>query len=123
MPEIPEGAKRPADHQTAQIKPEEHADGWELLRPPIDLEFWEVTDFTALVASIPTRGDKITLDAHGLRAVGAVVKQMQEVFAKNSAEFRTWLKAASFAETAEKVLPLIFEYANALGEALGSEKS
>jgi hypothetical protein len=123
MPDIPEGAKRPDDHQSAQIKPEQHAEGWDLLRAPIDLEFWEVTDFTALAASIPARGDKITLDAAGLRAVGAVVKSMQEVFAKNSTEFRAWLKAGTFTESAEKVLPLIFEYANALGEALGSEKN
>jgi hypothetical protein len=121
--DIPEGAKRPDDHQSAQIKPVEHAEGWDLLRPPVDLEFWEVTDFTALAASIPTRGDKITLDAAGLTAVGAVVKSMQEVFAKNSTEFRAWLKSSTFTESAEKVLPLIFEYANALGEALGSEKS
>jgi hypothetical protein len=121
--DIPEGAKRPGDHQTAQIKPQEHSEGWDLLRSPLDLEFWEVTDFTALAASIPTRGDKIKLDEAGLRAVGAVVKQMQEVFAKNSSEFRAWLKSGTFVESAEKVLPLIFEYANALGEALGSEKS
>lgn len=123
MPEIPKGAKVPQDRQSAAIKPEVHAEGWDLLRPPIDLEFWEITDFTALVATIPTRGTKITLDAAGLTAVGAVVKQMQLVFAKDSTAFRAWLRSGTFTETAEKVLPLIFEYANALGEVLGSAEN
>lgn len=121
--DIPEGAKRPDDHQVAAVRPAEHPEGWDLLRPPIDLEFWEVTDFTSLVMSIPSRGEKIVLDAAGLRAIGIVVKTMQEVFAKDSTKFRDWLRAAGdFTQTAERVLPLIFAYAGELGEALGSEK-
>ncbi len=124
MPKIPDWAKQPSDHQAAQIKPEVHAEGWDLLRNPIDLEFWEVTDFTALVAEIPVRGEKVKLDAEGLRAVGKVVKTMQEVFAKNSTDFRTWVRSGSnFTESAEKLLPLIFEYGAALGEALRSDRN
>lgn len=120
--EIPEGAKKPQDRQSAAVKPEEHAEGWDLLRPPIDLEFWEVTDFTALVTAIPTRGSKIELDSAGLRAVGAVVKELQTVFAKDTSAFRAWIKQGTFEEAATKVLPLAFEYANALGEVLSSAK-
>lgn len=122
MPKVPEGAKQPSDHKSAVIKPEQHADGWDLMRPPIDLEFWEVTEFTAVVAEIKTRGEKIALDASNLRVIGNVVKLMQVTFAADSAAFRAWLKGlGSLDNQASALLPLIFEYAGALGEALSSE--
>lgn len=125
MPKIPDGAKQPKDHQSGLIKPEleKHADGWELLRPPIDLEFWEITEFTALVAGIKTRGARIELDAANMRVVGEIVKQMQTVFANDSVAFRSWLKdLGGLDEQASALLPLIYQYASALGEALSSGK-
>lgn len=125
MPDIPEGAKRPEDHKPSQaslVKPEEHPDGWDLLREPIDLEFWEVTDFMALAAEIKVRGEQVELNVSTLRTIGKIAKIMQTEFAKNSPNFKAWLKShGDFSATAEALLPLIFEYVNALGEANSSE--
>lgn len=124
MPDVPKGAKKPKDHQSIALKPDDdRPEGWDLLRPPIDLEFWEVTDFTALVANIKTRGDAIEINASNMRAIGGVVKQLQQVFALDSTAFRTWLREKGpLDEQATALLPLIFQYASALGEVLSSEK-
>ncbi|GIT80179.1 hypothetical protein LLS1_18480 [Leifsonia sp. LS1] len=121
MPDIPEGARVPDDHKIAQselIKPEEHPAGWELLRDPSDIEYWEYTTLVALVAEIKTRGDRIEMTASLLKKVGLVVKELQTVFARNSAEFREWIRSFGGFDTATvELLPLIFAYVNALGEA------
>lgn len=123
--EIPEGAKAPQDRKPSQaslVKPEEHPDGWDLLRPPIDLEFWEVTDFMALAAEIKTRGSVVELNVSTLRTIGKIAKIMQTEFAVSSPKFKEWLKShGEFAKSADALLPLIFAYVNALGEASSSE--
>jgi hypothetical protein len=125
MPKIPEGATVPQDHKVSQahlVKPEEHPDGWELLRPPIDLEFWEVTEFMALASEVKMRGEVIELNVSTLRTVGKLAKIMQVEFAKNSPAFKDWLKGhGEFTKVAEALLPLIFAYVNALGEVGSSE--
>jgi hypothetical protein len=121
MPEIPEGAAKPQDHQSAAVKPREYPNGWELLRNTVDLEFWEVTDFLAATAKMKQRGNSVELTAANLGAVGQIVKQMQEVFAVDSAEFKKWLRdLGDFEAQATAVIPLAVEYAAALGEAVGS---
>jgi hypothetical protein len=120
MPEIPEGAKTPTDHQPPQsssVKPPERPEGWELLREPIDAEFWEVADFTSAIANIKTNGERVELNAKNLKTVGDVAKQLQTVFAKNSEEFRTWARQGGFEAATPKLVNLAFAYANALGEA------
>lgn len=122
MSTIPEGAKSPQDHQVSLVKPEEkHSEGWPLLRPPIDLELWEVTDFVAVAQSVKMRGITVELNAANLRIIGQMTKILQTEFANNSAEFKTELRArGGFAEQAAWVLPLAMEYAAALGEAVSS---
>ena len=125
MTTIPDGAKRPDDHKPSQaslIKPDEYPDGWDLLRPPIDLEFWEIADFMALASEIRVRGEVIELNVSTLRTIGKIAKIMQTEFAKNTPAFKEWLKShGEFSKTADALLPLIFAYVNALGEANSSE--
>jgi hypothetical protein len=121
MPEIPEGARVPSDHLSAQsalIKPETHPNGWDLLRDPSDVEYWEYTDLVSIVAEIKVRGERVEITASALKKVGAAVKELQTVFAKNSVEFRDWIRSLGpFDVATAELLPLIFEYVNALGEA------
>lgn len=117
MPEIPENAKKPADRQSAIVKPEEHPDGWDLLRLPIDTEEWETADLIATLSQIKTSGESIVLSGAAIRAVGQVTKTLQLELAKNSQEFRTWIKGFSYEDRAVKVLTLGFAYMAALGEA------
>lgn len=119
--DAPKGAKQPADRQSSFVKPEEHSEGWDLLRPPLDLEFWEVTEFMAIVAKVKMRGETFDLNASGLRVIGDIAKQLQTVVANNSAEFRAWFKQGDFSDQASRILPLAMEYAGALGEATSSE--
>jgi hypothetical protein len=121
MPDIPEGAKTPSDHQTSVVKPEQHSPGWSLLRPPIDLELWEITDFVAIAQGVKMRGETVELNAANLRLIGQLTKIIQTVFANSSDEFKKELRSqGGFAEQATWILPLAMEYAAALGEAVGS---
>lgn len=118
--QIPEGARKPEDRkpsQAAALKPDAQPEGWDLLRPPIDLEFWEITDFLALVAEIKVRGDQVELNTSSMRTIGKIAKILQVEFAVSSATFKQWLKEGSFEDRATKLLPLIFAYASELGEA------
>lgn len=117
MPDIPAGAKTPSDHQSAQIKPEEVPDGYELLRPPIALEFWEVTDFMALVSSIRTNGSTVEMTSKNIAVIGRIAKILQEEFALDSQVFRAWLKQGTFEDAAVRLTPVLYAYAAALGEA------
>lgn len=121
-PTIPEGARVPQDHQSqiGSVKPTEHAVGWELLRPPIDLEFWEITEFLALSSEIKVRGDQVELNSSAIRTIGKIAKMMQTELAVQTAAFKAWLREGDFEEQATKLLPLIFEYAGALGEVESS---
>jgi hypothetical protein len=120
MPEVPDGAKQPSDHQSKAIKPETHADGWDLLRPPIDLEFWEASEIMALAAGIKVRGDEVDLTTANLQVIGKVVKELQQTAALDSNAFKQWLSAGPFTDQVSRVVPLAFEYAAALGEVDGS---
>lgn len=121
MPEIPEGAKSPSDRLPAQselIKPETNPEGWDLLRKPMDVDYWEQAELMSAVAEVKTRGDQIELTARTLRAIGKCVRLMQEDLAVDSTAFRTWLRSlGNFEAATEKVLPLLYAYVNALGEA------
>jgi hypothetical protein len=121
MPDIPEGATVPQDHQSAFVKPEVHSDGWELLRPPIDLELWEITDFLALASAVKVRGTTVDLTNSTIKLIGQMTKILQLEFALSSVEFKTALKAqGDFPAQVSWIVPLALEYAGALGEAVGS---
>lgn len=121
MPKVPEGAKTPTDRKPSQvdlIKPEEHPDGWDLLRNPIDVEYWEQADIISAVAEVKTRGEVIELTARNLKTIGVVARLLQTVFAVDSNAFREWVRShGSFEDATVKLLPLVYAYVNALGEA------
>ncbi|WP_213816225.1 hypothetical protein [Glaciihabitans sp. dw_435] len=115
MPEIPEGAKAPKDHQSVHVKPEQHPDGWELLRDPVDTEEWETAALTAAVMSLS--GETRMTASQMLEMHGVLVKTMQTELAVNATAFRTWIKSFPFADRYEKVIMLAGAYMAALGEA------
>lgn len=121
MPEVPKGAKTPTDRQPAQselIKPQETPEGWDLLRPPIDVDYWEQAELMSAAAEVKTRGSQVTLTAGNLKIIGRCVRLLQEELALDSTAFRTWVRSlGSFEAATEKLLPLLFAYVNALGEA------
>ncbi|MBN9209356.1 MAG: hypothetical protein J0H96_11920 [Microbacterium ginsengisoli] len=120
MPKIPEGAKTPTDHLPA-IQPESQPEGWELLRPPIDVEFYEQAELVATVAKIKTRGAQIDLTSSNISTIGKVAKLLQLEFAVDSNAFREWIRSkGDFTAATETLLPLIYAYVNALGEAESS---
>jgi len=121
MPNVPARAKTPTDREpkgAARVRPAEHPDGWELLRPTLDVEYWEQADVMAAAARVKTRGDQITLTATNLKVIGQLAKLLQEEFAVDSSAFREWVRShGSFEDATGPLLTLAFAYVTELGEA------
>jgi len=121
MPKIPEGAKTPSDRKKSEnVKPPKRPEGWELLRDPMDIDYSEHAEFVSVLAGITMRGSQVALTTKNLKSIGALAGLLQTQFANESTAFRAWMKELPFAEATGRLIPLVYEYADALGEAPSS---
>jgi hypothetical protein len=127
MPKVPDGAKKPSDRKPSQsvglaadaaARPE----GWDLLRPWPEIEFWEKTELTAALAKIKVNErDEIKMTSATINVVGEVGKLLQETFSVSPKAFREWLATiGGFDDQINAIVELGFPYANQLGEASSS---
>jgi hypothetical protein len=127
MTEIPEGAKKPSDRKPSQAdalaaEAAARPDGWDLLRPWPEIEFWEKAELTAAIAKIKTNErDEIKMGSATVTLAGEIGKMMQLTFSVQPAAFREWLNGLpTFEDQLFAILELAIPYANQLGEANSS---